>query len=139
PVPGCLKHGEGVCVSSCAIERKHQLTEQSLPQRMLVDEPLEFGHELGARAHRELCVNQIFARREPLRLQPTRFAMCERLVENIRQCRPGPKGLRLTQQSSRALDVTREGRATGLLYERLEPVEVELVRTDCEHVPARPA
>src|SRR2546430_2503731 len=82
--------------------------------------------------HRELRVKQICARREPLLLQPTGFAMCERLVENIRQCRPGPEGLRLAQQSSRALDVTREGRATGLLYERLEPVEVELVRTDCE-------
>ena len=109
PVPGCLQRSESVRMSPRAIKRKHQLTEQSLPQWMLVDEALELGHEFGAGTHREPRVEQIFARHEPLLLQPTGFATCERLVENIRQCRPGPKGLSLTQQSSRTLDVTRHG------------------------------
>src|SRR5439155_23375392 len=53
PLPGCSQSGQRVGLTAGSVERKHQLTQEPLPQRMLTGEALELRHEFRAFAARE--------------------------------------------------------------------------------------
>ena len=77
---------EGVCLAPGAVKREPELGVEPFVERMLVDQQLDLPDELGMTAQRELRVDQILVRREPVaekmrqldRREEFEFAPCER-------------------------------------------------------------
>src|SRR5439155_23167356 len=64
-----------------AIEREHQLRPWPLPERFLRDQLFELRDEACVAAEREVCVDALLERREPLVLKPRAGVARERLRE----------------------------------------------------------
>src|SRR6516164_7405208 len=90
--------------------------------RMLRDQRFELTSDVLVQAAREVGLDPLLERREPQIFQPRALHPRERLAE-LRQRRTAP-------QRERAFDVA--GRTQAL-----EPLQVELVRGNLEHVTAR--
>src|SRR5439155_9474528 len=65
PAPARLVGGERIRLPRGPIEAEHQLGEQTLPERVLGDEPLELTHQLRAAPELELGVNPGLERQQP--------------------------------------------------------------------------
>ncbi len=90
---------ERVCLAAAAIEGQHQLAAQTLPQRLLAHEPLELGNQLRVPAERELGLDPLLERGQPLLLQPRSLGAGERVAQ-LGQRRSTPQ--RQPSRSSRA-------------------------------------
>ena len=62
---------ERVRLPSRAVEGEHELGAEALPERVLADQQLELGDELGARAQREIGLDALLERLEPKLLEPS--------------------------------------------------------------------
>jgi hypothetical protein len=106
------------------------LAIEALVERVLGDQALELGNELGVAPIREIRVETILLRREPHLLEPARCLLCERFVANISEWLTTPEIERLTQQPG----------ITGCpsaLCQVLEPLQVQLTRLDPQDVTRR--
>src|SRR5581483_3199149 len=82
---------------SGAIERDHQLSAQPLLQRMLRDELLQFGHELGMLPELEIGLDPALDRQRAKLFQASDRGLGERLVDEVGERRPAPERKRLTK------------------------------------------
>src|SRR6476619_6655488 len=61
---------ERVCLAAAAIEGQHQLAAQAFPQWLLAHEPVELGNQLRVAPQRELGLDPLLERGQPLLVQP---------------------------------------------------------------------
>jgi hypothetical protein len=127
------EHLERLGLALTAIQREHQLAVQALAQRVLRDEPLELGDQLGVAAEREVGFDALLERREPQLLQARDLGLRERLGRQVAERRAAPQGQRVAQEAGGHPGV---GRA-GLPEQPLEAVQVDLMALDGERIGAR--
>ena len=123
---------ERLGLPAAAVEREHQLAAEPLAERVLGDQRLELGDEVGVGAERELGVDQILQRRRRELLEPRGLAKRERLEEQVGERRPAPERERLAELSARSSPSALRPSA-----QPLEAQEVDLVGVGLEQVPAR--
>ena len=125
---------EGVCLAPGAVKREPELGVEPLVERMLGDQQLELPDEIGMTAERELRVDEILVRREPVaekmrqldRREEVEFAPCER------------RALPQSERCSELLDALEiVARRPRLVRESREPAQVDLLRRDGEEVTLR--
>jgi hypothetical protein len=96
------------------------------------NEPLELGNELCVTSEREIGVDALLERGEPLLVQPQTRVTCKRGIE-LGEGSASPESQRLGQQLGR-LD---RGRTLCLRHPSLEALEVELGVAKSDQVPGR--
>ena len=107
---------------------------QPLPQRVLSHERLELADQLGVAAELELGRDALLERAEAQLLEPGDLRLGERLVRELRECRPAPERQCLREQPGA---LVRRGSARPL-DSLLEPGDVELAGLDVDDVARRP-
>ena len=88
------------CLSR-AVEGEHQLGAEALPERVLADQQLELGDELGTRAEREIRLDPLLQGLDPELLEPRDLGLRPGLVGELGQRRPSPERERLPQHPVR--------------------------------------
>ncbi len=129
---------QGVHLPAAPIQREHELPPQTLAQRMLGDELLEFGDEPLVATDLKLRFDSFLEGFEAQLGQPRNLCLCERLVHKV--------GIRIPPPQRKALGEPVSGLRRSLLRERLttlgqvsfEPHGVELAGIERERVPSRP-
>src|SRR5262245_23163940 len=132
-----LEGGKRFGLAARAVEREHQLAEEPLSLRVVTDQRLELADELRPAPDREIGIDPVLERDQPPLLQSLRLSLRERLIEEVRECRPTPEGERGPQRLSRLLGPVRSEAPPPIPQKSLEPVDVELVALDMEHVSGR--
>ena len=99
-------------------------------QRVLADELLELGDQLGVAAERQISLDPTLERDQPLLLQAGDVALRERLVREVRQWRPAPQRERLAQPVAAARRIPVCHQPTAVREQALEPDDVDVVGTD---------
>ena len=85
PCAGLLEGSKRVCLPSGAIEREHQLSAQSLAERVIDDEALELGDELRVPAELELSFDLLLDHRESELFEPHGLRGRKLLIAKFRQ------------------------------------------------------
>ena len=98
---GVVERRERVRLAAGVVEREHQLRAEPLAQRMAGDLRLELADQLGAAAQREIGLDPVLERRQPLLLEPRDLRLRERLVGHVGQRRAAPDRERLPQPFGR--------------------------------------
>jgi hypothetical protein len=100
------------------------------------DEPFELARRLGVVAAVDLCCDPILVRGDPQLLQLRDLGPGECLAREVGERRPPPEAERLVEQLGRTGGI---GRATGVVAQPAEAVQVELVGLgELEDVAVRP-
>ena len=133
-LPRSLVGGERVGLAPGAVEREHQLAPEPLAQRVARDEALELRHQLGVAAGLELGADQVLRRREPQLFEPEDLRLREGLERELGERIAAPEGERVAQHRDALLRLP----PRGVVHERLEPVQVDLLLGGREHVARRP-
>ena len=134
PVASAPIHVEGVCLASRPVEREHQTGSERFVQRMLCGELVELPDELAVPAERQLRVDALLEGSQQHLVQSRDRELCERLVLEARERRPAPHSQGVTLELERRLGlVARQGPAC-LGGQALEPLQVELLGREAEHV-----
>ena len=120
------------------VEGDHQLCAQALPQRMLGDERLQLGDEVGVAAELELGLDSILRRGRPQLLEPGRLCPRVRDVGAVGERRPTPKTECLAEGHRRLCRLAGPEVRPGLIDDPLEPVRVQLAGLDDEEVAGAP-
>jgi len=136
-----VEQGAGVAVEikrlglpSGAVEREHQLTARTFPQRLLVDQLLELRPDPNLLPEREPGVDPVGRRLAALALKPPHRLLGELVVPEVRERGPPPEIERGREQPLRGRRVAElEGRAS-VACELLEPLAVELSGLQVERV-----
>ena len=128
-----LVDSQRVRLPAGTVERAHQLTPESLPQGVLLDELLELSHQILARTKREIRIDPLFERRESRLLQAPDLVAQERLEGEILERRSAPERQRCTQLLGpfARLCAARLGR------QALEARQIEQLGVDAEDVAGR--
>ncbi len=117
-----------------AVEREHQLTARTLAQRVLRHQPLQLADHLGVAPEGEVGVDAVLERREPQLLEARDRALGERLEREVAERRASPQPERLAQPRRPGFRVARGHGVATLGDERLEAVEVDVLRLDLEPI-----
>jgi hypothetical protein len=112
---------ERVGLPARAVEREHQLRPWPLPEGLLRDQLFELRDEARVAAQREVCVDALLERREPLVLEPCAGVTRERLRE-LGQRWTAPERERLAEPLRSRLRVARSEEIPPLACEPLEAV-----------------
>lgn len=134
---GRLEGAERVSLAPGAIQSEHHARDQPLPQRVLLDEPLELGHQLGAVAERELRLEPRLKRAQPELLKSPRVGLESFGVEQVAPRRPAPHRERDRQLAQCRFMVSVLSRGACAGDESLEFGNVELPWLDAQRVAAR--
>ncbi len=118
------------------MEGKHELGAETLAQRVLLDESLELGNELGLTAKREVGFDALLQRRDPQLLEPDDFARGERLVGEVGKRWAAPQAERPAQHRGRPLRIPGVEEIAPLLHRALKAFGIELIRGKPERVAA---
>ena len=136
--PSRLLEGlERLRLTAAPVQGEHQLTLKPLAERVLADEDFELGDHLLMTAGGELGVDQLLARVEPELLETGDRALRERLVGEVGQRVTAPQRLGLGEQRHRILGAAGGQCRAGGVVQSLEPVGIELVPAELEHVARR--
>lgn len=131
-LPGGLVHGERVGLAAGAVQRNHQLTTGALPQRVVGNERLQFGHQLGVASQREIRVEG-----DPAQLrQPDVRRGRDLDVAEISQHVAAPERQRLPEGGGRRRGIVRP-RPTAGLDELAEAAGVGLIGPQGQKVARR--
>ena len=122
--PGVPVRGERVGLAPAAVERQHQLRAQRLAQRMLPDQRLQLGHQLGMTAEGEVGLDALTQARQAQLLEALSLAGGEWLVAHVLQRRAPPEPERVGQQPARVGVVAARERVAPLGGHALEPARV---------------
>ena len=129
-----LVRAQGLCLPAGAVERKHLLGAEALPQRMIRAQHLELGDELCVMAEKQLRVDPSLDGGEPELVEPAASARGE-AVGDVGERMPTPECERRSQRVGR-LDRARlherRGRGNGFLEAPL----VDEARVDVEAIAA---
>ena len=128
---------ERLGLTARAVEGEHQLTAQSLPQRMTPRQNRELGNERLMPAERELGVDPLLDCGETQLLEALDLGPRERLVGEVGECITSPERERLVEKCRRHDRVALGVRQTTLLDEPLEPVRIDLLGLELNEVAAR--
>ena len=120
---------ERVCLAAAAIEGQHQLAAQTFPQWLLAHEPLELGNQLRVAPQRELGLDPLLERRQPLLFQPRSLGAGEGVAQ-LGQRRSTPQGQPFPEQPGGLGGLLRARRR----HQPLEAMEVELTVADPDEV-----
>ena len=132
-LPRVAVHLERVGLAAAAVERKHQLGDQALPERVLGDKRLQLGHDSGVATTVEIRVDPFLEGAEARLLQPRDLALRERLVGEVGERGAAPQPQRCAEQLRRLV-----GRPSGSVRdEPLKPARVEPVGVDPNDVAGR--
>jgi hypothetical protein len=123
---------ECVALSPRSVKGEDELAPAALAERLLDDECLQLGHELGVTTERELGIEPAFERVEPESLE-TDGRRDHRLVGQVGERRPAPERKCIAQQSCGLARLAR----SGFLDEPAKAFEIELVPLDAHEVPRR--
>ena len=88
---------ESLGLAAAAIERQHELTTQSLTQRMLCHERLELADELGVPSAGQVSVDAVLEQGESQLLEPADLSLRERVECKLGERGPAPDSQRLAQ------------------------------------------
>ena len=94
---------ERLGLSTGAVERSHERRAQPLAQRMLADEHLELGDELGVAAEREVGFDAPLERAQAELFEAADLGLRERLVGEVGERRPAPEAERVAEPLRREL------------------------------------
>jgi hypothetical protein len=130
PLIGSKRFG----LAARAVEREHQLTQEPLSLRIVLDERFELGYQLPPAPEREIGIDSVLERDQPPLLQPLRLSLREGLVQEICQRRSPPERKGRAQGLARFGSLALREPCAALCQEPLEPLEIELVRLDVKHV-----
>ncbi len=83
PRAGLVEGLKRVCLPTGAIEPEHQLSVHSLPERVIDDEALEFGNDLGVPPKLELSFDLLLEHRQSELLQPHGLRARKLLVAKV--------------------------------------------------------
>jgi hypothetical protein len=119
------------------VERDHQLSAQSLAQRLLADEHLQLRNQLVRASECEIGVDARLQRREPRLLEARDLALREVVVAELRKCGPTPKRERLAKRLCGGCPVPIFELSHTVRGEALEPRDVGLVPVERYGVAAR--
>src|SRR5581483_6086660 len=97
PCAGVLEGLKRVCLPSGAIQREHQLSAHSLPERVIDDEALELGDDLRVSAELELGFDLLLDHRESELFEPQSLSACKLLVAKVGQRLAAEEGERLPE------------------------------------------
>ena len=125
---------ERLGLAARAIKREHQLPAQPLAGRMLGDQGLELGDERGMATERQIGLDAVLERHQPLLLEPGDLVLREGLVSEVGQRRPAPQVQRLGQGLRGAGRLAAVERRSPLGRHALEPVGVHLIGVGLEHI-----
>jgi len=89
---------ERLGLAARVVEREHQLDAQPLPQRVLPDERLQLGDELGVATAGELRVDPVLEHCEAELLEPPHLGGCEELERDVREGLAAPEVERRAQR-----------------------------------------
>ena len=81
---------ERICLAAAAIECQHLLAAQTFPQWLLAHEPLELRNQLRVAPQRELGLDPLLKRRQPLLFQPRSLGAREGVAQ-LGQRRSAPQ------------------------------------------------
>jgi hypothetical protein len=131
---GLLVNLEGLCLPSSAVQREHQMTAESLTERMFGNEGLQIADHLGALSQGEIGFDSALERVEAKLAEPFYVALGERLVGKVgkRLTPPQLEGL-AENRGSRPMGAPIQG-LTALLQQSLEALSVELFGRHTEHI-----
>jgi hypothetical protein len=124
-------------LAAAPVEREHQLAVQALAERVLCDQALKLGDQLGVPAHRQVGLRARLHSSEPLFFQPFDLGPRERLERQVRQRWPTPQPQRLVQPLRRLLRPSLRQRPPPLIEQPLEVVGVELPRPHAQPITRR--
>ena len=85
------------------VEREHQLSAQTLAQRVLRDKRLQLGDQVAVAAEREVGLDPLLDCRQPKLLQPRDLDLRKRVVRKLRQRRAAPERERFAQLRRRVV------------------------------------
>ena len=83
--------GQRVGLPAAAVQRQHELAVQPFPQRMVGDQPLQFGGERVVPAKRQVSLDPALPGGEPQLFQAGRLGLYERVVGQVREHRAPPQ------------------------------------------------
>ena len=135
--PRVLVRVKRLGLASRAVEGEHQLAAQSLAERVGGDQRLELADELVVTAERELSLDAQLLRDELELLESGDRGLRERLVREVGERSAAPEGERLAELRRRLRDVPALKVAFGLGQQPLEPLQIQPVRPDADHVAGR--
>ena len=69
-VGGPAVRPQRLALAARAVERKHELAPERLPQRVLGDQRLELGNHVARPPHRQVCADAQLERAQPELLKP---------------------------------------------------------------------
>ena len=121
-----------------SIQRRHQLPPQALAERVLADERLELPGELVVAPEREVGLDAELDRPQPDLLEPARSQAGRTLVGEVRERRASPQRQCVDEPPRRVRRQAAGEQAPPLADQSLEPVQIELVGLDPDHVAGRP-
>jgi hypothetical protein len=127
---------ERIGLPPAAVEREHQLSAQSLAQRVLADERVELARDLGMPAAGEVGVDPRAEAAEAQILEPRDLGLGEALVGDVGERRPAPELERVLQRGGRLPRLTARELLAPQPQAPLEAVGVERVRRESQAVAA---
>ena len=119
-----LVHLKGLGLAPRAVQGEHALRAQALPQRVLLDEPLQLHHERPVLSARQVGLDPFLQRRKPELLEAADLRLGERLIGEVGQCRTTPHVQRCAKRRRGARRITRRELRSPVLDERLDRAEL---------------
>ncbi len=124
---------DGVGLPVREIEGAHLQLAERLAERLLRDEPIDVGDDLGMAARRQLRIEQLLRRGEPQLVHAPDLVLGECLVGQIAERWPVPQIERMSERDDPLLGLLR----SRLADQALEPQDIELLRQDAQRVSRR--
>ena len=134
--PAVMERLERVGLAAGGVERAHQLAAQPLAQRVASHLRVELGHQRGVVTEREVRLDPVLERAEPLLLQPRDLRLGEVLIGEVGERGTAPHRERLPEPLCRRRGITGFERGPAVAQLQLEAVGVQLARGDVEDVSA---
>ena len=125
---GLLVYAQRFGLAARAVEGKHQLAPEPLPERILFREPFELTDELSGLAPVEIGLDPLFDRRCPQLLEAGDLSLGEGLEGEIGKRRATPQFESLAELGTPRLRLER----ASCGYELLEASEVDLTRRNVQ-------
>src|ERR687898_1021099 len=117
---------ERVGLAAAPVQREHQLQVEALANRVLAHQRFELADQRRVLAEREVRLDSVLERGQPVLLQLRRRALGKYLEGEILERAAAPQCKRLAESIARVLRPPGTQRLPGLGDERVEAVEVEL-------------
>ena len=128
---------ERLRLPSAAVQRQHQEGSGPLAQRVPADERLQLAHDLGMAAEGQIGLDALLQGDQPQLVQPRDLVLGERRIGEVGEGLPPPHAERGTERLRRPRRLAPAERLLAVVQRPLEPLHVDVVAPDAQHVAAR--